>query len=64
MLYQYNIFIYFNVNYFFFLIFGGNFLYMFFFSNLWYVNLCLSYSIINLDLFGNLVVYKDSVFSW
>lgn len=36
----------------------------FFFSNLRHVNLRFSYSIINLDLFGNLVVYKDSASSW
>lgn len=36
----------------------------FFFSNLRHVNLRLSYSIIDLDLFGNLVVYKDSASSW
>lgn len=36
----------------------------FFFSNLRHVNLRLSYSIINLDMSGNLVVYKDGASSW
>lgn len=37
---------------------------MFFFQQFVHVNLRFSYSIINLDLFGNLVVYKDSASSW
>lgn len=53
-----------NANYFFSSIFGGNFSYMFFSSNLRHVNLRFSYSIINLDLSGNLVVYKDGASSW